>query len=559
MIVEDYSPSISVESIGLTETFDRFQTNLEKIDELSEQVQILSSEISSKLTKKDLENAMISHLMVVNENYKLIQNQVKGLNKSDLVEFKNGIKNLNEVVDNLISQEIPKYKNKITGVELSVNSSIENFKNEVDLKIDDYYSTIEEFANILQLVDGRLNENDLKIEEYKEEISKVLNKKIREHNSLSKKLISDSNSYKKELDEELTSFKENINDTISYLKTEHDQYIDKVNEFENNVENLEEKFSTIINDHNVYLNQVEVFSDTVQNLEEKFTDVKTDVVINEQHLKKVENFILKNHNHIVELKKEVFSEISKISLEDINENIDRIEHKIKYIEEVYKNISNGENLLVNESLLTEPPGIDNEDPLTPLDKNFVTQKELQDHYRLFLNRVQQQLASIGGGGETRLKYLDDVVGIATNPSEYDGKFLKYDHTLRKFVFDDSSSITVSDTIPINPVQGDLWYDSTLGRTFIYYVDPDGSQWVDASPAGSLVGSGNYWISTNAGIHTLSNVGIGTTNPISKLEIQGGDVRVGVDTSNGVILTSPNGTKFRLVVDNSGALSTVIVP
>ena len=119
--------------------------------------------------------------------------------------------------------------------------------------------------------------------------------------------------------------------------------------------------------------------------------------------------------------------------------------------------------------------------------------------------------------------------------------------------------SISNTIPINPVQGDLWYDSTLGRTFIYYVDPDGSQWVDASPAGSLVGSGNYWISTNAGIHTLSNVGIGTTNPISKLEIQGGDVRVGVDTSNGVILTSPNGTKFRLVVDNSGALSTVIVP
>ena len=38
----------------------------------------------------------------------------------------------------------------------------------------------------------------------------------------------------------------------------------------------------------------------------------------------------------------------------------------------------------------------------------------------------------------------------------------------------------------------------------------------------------------------------------------GDVGVGTDQSSGVVLTAPNGSKFRLVVDNIGNLSTVAV-
>ena len=68
---------------------------------------------------------------------------------------------------------------------------------------------------------------------------------------------------------------------------------------------------------------------------------------------------------------------------------------------------------------------------------------------------------------------------------------------------------------------------------------------------------NYWIRNTAGIHTLSNVGIGTTNPTSALTVSG-DVKVGINTNNGLILTSPNGTKYRLIVDNSGILSTSLV-
>lgn len=59
------------------------------------------------------------------------------------------------------------------------------------------------------------------------------------------------------------------------------------------------------------------------------------------------------------------------------------------------------------------------------------------------------------------------------------------------------------------------------------------------------------------IQNLS-VGIGTTNPTSKVTVRDGDVAVGINTSQGVILTSPNGTKYRLYVENNGTLKTIAV-
>ena len=55
-----------------------------------------------------------------------------------------------------------------------------------------------------------------------------------------------------------------------------------------------------------------------------------------------------------------------------------------------------------------------------------------------------------------------------------------------------------------------------------------------------------------------NVGIGTTNPTDKLTVRGGDISVGINTSNGLVLTSANGTKYKLFVSNAGVLSTVLV-
>ena len=85
---------------------------------------------------------------------------------------------------------------------------------------------------------------------------------------------------------------------------------------------------------------------------------------------------------------------------------------------------------LKESILVVLPSTDNEDPLTPLDKNFATLDDLSSHYRLFLNRIQQQLASLGGGGETRLEFLDDV---DRDSVKVDGKVIAYQASTGKFI------------------------------------------------------------------------------------------------------------------------------
>lgn len=43
------------------------------------------------------------------------------------------------------------------------------------------------------------------------------------------------------------------------------------------------------------------------------------------------------------------------------------------------------------------------------------------------------------------------------------------------------AVSISDTAPVTPASGDLWWDSVTGILKIYYNDPDGNQWVDAVP------------------------------------------------------------------------------
>lgn len=68
-------------------------------------------------------------------------------------------------------------------------------------------------------------------------------------------------------------------------------------------------------------------------------------------------------------------------------------------------------------LFSEPSNVKNiSDPLTPLDQKFVTFDELQKHYRLFLSRIQQQLSTLGGGGETNLSFMVLPVKSVTSSS-----------------------------------------------------------------------------------------------------------------------------------------------
>jgi len=82
-----------------------------------------------------------------------------------------------------------------------------------------------------------------------------------------------------------------------------------------------------------------------------------------------------------------------------------------------------------------------------LDQKFVTFDKLSEHYQLFINRIQRQLSTLGGGGAVRIQDMDD---IDLSTAKVNNKFLKYDSATNKWLGADASVETVNiidDTSP----------------------------------------------------------------------------------------------------------------
>ena len=133
---------------------------------------------------------------------------------------------------------------------------------------------------------------------------------------------------------------------------------------------------------------------------------------------------------------------------------------IDELPDYYDRLSKAEKKSVKEEVLTEGilnilPQEKTPDPLTPLNQNFATLDDLQNHYRIFLNRIQQQLSTLGGGGETRLEFLDDV---DRNTAKTDNYFLKYNASLNKWVGDPADGVGITSIVSITGVT--TYYQAT---------------------------------------------------------------------------------------------------
>ena len=124
-----------------------------------------------------------------------------------------------------------------------------------------------------------------------------------------------------------------------------------------------------------------------------------------------------------------------------------------------------EKVSFTEPNYTEPPSLKNKDPLTPLNQEFLTVKDFNQHYRLFLNRMQQQLSTLGGGGETRLRYLDDIVGVATNSGSYNKGLLEWNSTTNSAKFEELETILVNETLDTVTDRGNTTTNG-IGVSFI---------------------------------------------------------------------------------------------
>jgi len=301
-----------------------------------------------------------------------------------------------------------------------------------------------------------------------------------------------SNDYSNRLDkfnDKINSFKEEINTKVDNVRRTNQN--SSVNQL-NTINSFKEDITNQVNDvrrttQNLRSNQLDKFNSTISGFKEEIISRVDDVKKSNQHLKteiaiveqrqskanhnqikeeianqvddvKKSNQILKDEIAVVEqrqneinvekIKEEVLSDVQNILSGDVKNNIKKLEAKIDIIRDSYRQTLSEVNEVresynsykqtlneVNEGLLNEPSSTKNSDPLTPLDQNFATHEDLANHYRSFINRIQIQLSTLGGGGAVNIKDMDDV-DLST--AQVNNKYLKYDSSSKKWVGADAS-------------------------------------------------------------------------------------------------------------------------
>ena len=230
---------------------------------------------------------------------------------------------------------------------------------------------------------------------------------------------------------------ENINGNLNNIKQQFDKVEELKKELEGVTNSIDNSLSKVVDNSVNFVEFKEEYSELIDNLNVKIEGIKEDFddkidELRAAHLTlNTEITILdkrQNSLHIRGLKDEVIEELQNILNGNVYQNIRSLEEKFDSINE--KQLQN-----LQEGLLNEPPNVDNSDPLTPLDKKYVTLDEFQEQYKLFINRIQKQLSTFGGGGAVRIQDLDDV-DIST--AKVNDKFLKYNSTSGKWEGADAS-------------------------------------------------------------------------------------------------------------------------
>ena len=245
---------------------------------------------------------------------------------------------------------------------------------------------------------------------------------------------------------------------------------------------------------------------------------------------------------------------------------------------------------VNQGLLSEISTISDNDPLVDGEQKFVTFEKLSEHNKVFFGRLQKQIETIGGGG---------IGQVADDPSPQIGA----DLDLNSKDITGTGNITHTGNITTT---GNSSISGTLGVQGVTTVEEDviftgantNMRWDHSTSDLKLFdntrlefGSNKDFEIFHGGAHTFmknssgdlrirgdkillkraddseryleanvnnevtlffnGNAKFATTNTGVSVT---GDAKVGTDNSTGVILTSPNGTEYRIVVADDGTLS-----
>lgn len=492
-----------------------FEDKLKNINILFDQVSIFKEELLSTVKKEDLDKAIFSQFLYVNESIANIENNVKTINEEKLEEIREDAGFLLKKVENFIENDIPKYKKNLVDFEIRAEKKIISSIDEKLITINDNVSLIKDDVEdkLIDIAQKSIDLQKVKNEVFEsiQSIENVLNEETQGSYKELQKIKLESRKKFEEIEDSLKKINEVfLNETASNLESLNesldqnkivDQEQDKRIEY---IENYLKKSA------------LGAFKKTIF---DKVVRIESEAVINENRLKK-------QNQTLEKVEKQIYETIQNLKVNNIVEDNKNLKNKIRELEELCEEIKNTKPQVIVEETIVE--STKTSDPLTPLDQKYVTLDQLQEHYRVFVNRVQQQLSSLGGGGETRLQYLDDIVGIATNPAAYDGKYLKYNHSLKKFEFTDVD------------ITNDSWADGVDGPYTLAQVGI-GTSAIETSPypGNSLLVYGNARVTGILSIGTASITLDPESGSISSGEVQlvnseGGSNYTGIVTALGYI-------------------------
>ena len=315
-----------------------------------------------------------------------------------------------------------------------------------------------------------------------------------------------------------------VRDTISTLATRVESELDKIHEesdtkqFETKTDfkTIHERVDTVRKD---IFKQLREQSDVIWKLQKKLkaNQKEFEIVFNEKVGEKFDAFS-EVTKQTVENLQDTFVKSTDTLADHMDKEVKSLAERIKtlpkpkYYEEDLKSIRKElKNLtelkalvydiqlkqkdfsMLQEGLLNEPPneGEDvgsGQDPLTPMDQKFATLKDLAEHYRIFINRIQTQLSTMGGGGAGFIKDLDDVEFDQTTG---DNKLLIYNSTDSKWVGIASTALSpAAETLDQTLKQGNT---STMGMNVSGITSLSNTTNSTAFNNGALIVSGGVGI------------------------------------------------------------------
>ena len=484
--------NIKEEFRGLQETVSEFI----RLEVPSYKKQILETERRTDIRFIDFKNQIQEEVTSIDshltEKLSLISDTISGINEDYLNEFRNEVSVLENSVDNVLENELPRYKRFFTETELRTEEKIKDVTDFVESKVDtlenDYQNQIQNLHFLVKdfteqeipKYRGLITESKLQVEKDFVTLEESIQNKIEEIDKSVSLAIEKSKEQNESNDQQLIELQQIIESSKNQIDTISRTYENLYKDFRNREihENQKlESYEVLLNDFSEKINVLENnLNDNVSLLHEdlnistsKYYDVlKKEVGYFEENIsnkvKDLEVNIVVNEKHIKDIQNSVYDVLDNLKLDLIEEKSQELTEKISYVESILEKFN--EKTILNEGLLNEPPTVKNSDPLTPLDQNYVTLDQLQNHYRTFINRIQQQLSTLGGGGAVRLDDLDDVdhsnittnnlliyngnkwVGIAStaligtliglsdvdSSNLGDGRFLRYDASTSDFTF-----------------------------------------------------------------------------------------------------------------------------